>query len=382
MADQKRKARSDGRFEAKITEGGKRISRYFSTSAEANAWRTQQKALQLEGIKLIPEKVPFGVLAEAWLLAKRGSVRLTTFENYQLMYDLHIKDKFAASTPQEVCGELQEYINAKKLTHSASIVRCLHFLIQSVLRLAVDKSLIRKQPRIIGLPMPNKREPEPMTKDQMVLLLRAAKKSRYSPALWLELGTGLRRGEILALEWSDLGPDYVKVTKTLERSNGGSVIQAPKTKAGKRKVYVDPLILAKVRCMPKIKIKSDDTSDDTLSSKILFCTQSGGYILPRNFSRQFKSWVSVADKLIRAENIKRKEENVEEVPLMAGRRLHDMRHQFGSLMADLGIHPSVAKGLTGHSREDMVLAYTNPTAALGKAASQRIGARLAELLDS
>ena len=382
MADKKRVERKDGRFEVKITEGGKRISKYFESSAAANAWRTQQKALQLQGITLIPERVPFGVLAEAWLLAKKGSVRLTTHENYQLMYDLHIKTKFAASTPQEVCKDLQDYINAKKLTYSASIVRGLHFLIQSVLRLALDKSLINKQPRIIGLPAPNKREPEPMTKDQLVMLLRAAKKSRYSPALWLELGTGLRRGEILALEWSDLGEDYVSVSKTLERSNDGLVIQAPKTKSGKRKVYVDPLILAKVRCMPKIKIKSDDKSDDKVSSKILFCTQSGGYILPRNFSRQFKNWVAGADKLILAENIKRKKENLEEIPLMAGRRLHDMRHQFGSLMADLAIHPSVAKGMTGHSKEEMVLAYTNPNAALGKIASQRIAERLIELLDS
>ena len=380
MADIKRAERKDGRFEVKITEDGKRISKYFESSAEANAWRTQQKALQLQGITLIPDRVPFGILAQAWLEAKKGDVRQTTSESYRYLYDHHIKEEFADKTPQQVADGWQNYINKMKKNYSASTTIKLNFLIKAVMEVALDRDLIRKLPRIIGLPSPVKRQPEPMTIDQIKILIRASAKSRYSPILWLELSTGLRRGEILALEWTDLSGNSVSVTKSLEVTRDkGLVIQPPKTKAGKRKIDIEPVIMKKIQAMPIIRTKAPDGK--TVTSKIVFCTTNGTYLSPTNFSKRFRSWVRVADKLIYWENIKRRRDELEEIPPITGRRFHDLRHQFGSLLADLGVHPSVAKRLTGHAKEDMVLHYTNPNAALSKEASQLIGAQMLELLD-
>lgn len=364
MADQKRKARSDGRVEVKITENGIRISKYFESSAEANAWRTLQKALQLNGIKAIQEKVLFGPLAESWLAAKKGGIRQTTWRDYRSIYDNHIADKFAQSTLKQVLDGRQDFINAKKEVRSPSLVHKLHIIINSVLLIALDRDLIRKIPRIVGLPAPVKRRPVPMTKQQLVCLVKAAGTSRYLPILWLELATGLRRGELLALEWDDLTEAGITVNKSLNRFG---VLQPPKTESGNRTIALDPWIIGKVKAMPRCKIKGKGTI-----SKILFCTSTGKYCSPRNFSHLFSRWVTAANKML--------EKDFPGAPLLTAFRLHDMRHQFGSLLADLKVHPSVAKEMTGHSREDMVMDYTRPNALLAKEAATSIGDKLADLL--
>jgi integrase len=67
--------------------------------------------------------------------------------------------------------------------------------------------------------------------EQVSALLRAAEGSRYHPALALIAGTGLRRGEALALHWSDVDLDAgtLAVTSTLARIGGELVSSAPKT---------------------------------------------------------------------------------------------------------------------------------------------------------
>ena len=65
-----------------------------------------------------------------------------------------------------------------------------------------------------------------MTPDQVRSLLLAAKPSRYAPLFELLVNTGLRRGEALALHWSDLDFDekLLRVGGTLARVAGELVV--------------------------------------------------------------------------------------------------------------------------------------------------------------
>lgn len=70
--------------------------------------------------------------------------------------------------------------------------------------------------------------------------------------------TGMRRGELLALKWSDI--DYknnlIHITKNLVTSSGvKEVIYPPKTKAGKRDVKVDNTTLAILRHWQAVQAK-------------------------------------------------------------------------------------------------------------------------------
>jgi hypothetical protein len=62
-------------------------------------------------------------------------------------------------------------------------------------------------------------------------LLEAAKGDRLEPLIVLMLGTGLRRGEALALHWSDvdLAAGHVRVRWTLSRIDRHLIFDEPKT---------------------------------------------------------------------------------------------------------------------------------------------------------
>jgi integrase len=71
---------------------------------------------------------------------------------------------------------------------------------------------------------------------QVAELLRAAEGSRYASLFALLVHTGLRRGEALALQWSDvdLAKRLLRVRGTLARSDGELLVTEPKTAKSKR----------------------------------------------------------------------------------------------------------------------------------------------------
>jgi integrase len=62
----------------------------------------------------------------------------------------------------------------------------------------------------------------------------------------LALATGLRRGELLALRWSDLdlGCSILKVERSLEETKGALRFKCPKTKSGRRALELPPSAVA------------------------------------------------------------------------------------------------------------------------------------------
>ena len=84
-----------------------------------------------------------------------------------------------------------------------------------------------------------------LTREEMQRFLIQAKEDGYLELFLLDLATGLRRGELLALQWSDLNFDTgeLRVTKQICRINGKLVISEPKTKASVRTLLLPPTIL-------------------------------------------------------------------------------------------------------------------------------------------
>jgi integrase len=86
------------------------------------------------------------------------------------------------------------------------------------------------------------REAAYLTPDQVRSLLLAAKPSRYAPLFELLVNTGLRRGEALALHWSDIDFDekLLQVRGTLARVTGELVVSETKTPRSRRVVPLSP----------------------------------------------------------------------------------------------------------------------------------------------
>jgi integrase len=64
---------------------------------------------------------------------------------------------------------------------------------------------------------------------------------------FLALATGMRRGELLALRWSDIEDDRVRVERSLEQTRGGLKFKAPKTKRSRRSVTIPAEVATELR---------------------------------------------------------------------------------------------------------------------------------------
>ncbi len=85
-----------------------------------------------------------------------------------------------------------------------------------------------------------------LTREEIQRFLIHAKAEGYFELFLLELTTGLRRGELLALQWDDLNLETgeLKITKQVYRTKeDGLLISQPKTKSSIRTVSLPPALL-------------------------------------------------------------------------------------------------------------------------------------------
>lgn len=204
-----------------------------------------------------------------------------------------------------------------------------------------------------------------MNREDIHVFLDKAKKYRYYAAYFLELATGLRRGEILALRWKDidLKEGTVKIIRHLVRVKGGMVFQEPKTEKSKRTIEI-PEEAIKVLKTHKAKMAAEkleagdayEGSDDE-KERLVFCTTSGKPIHPRSFVRDFQGCL--------------KQAGLERL------RFHDMRHTYATMLLEAGTALNAVQEQLGHHSPTFTAEqYGHVTKRMKKEAANVMGAIL------
>ncbi|MBD5084003.1 MAG: hypothetical protein HDT33_02785 [Clostridiales bacterium] len=121
-------------------------------------------------------------------------------------------------------GRVQRYahIELKDKGLSNRFIRGVHGVLNSALEQAVKERLITSNPAEgCKLPKIEKKEMKVLLPEQISAYLQEANKRGRLPAYYLELTSGLRRGELLALLWTDLDVENmtISVTKQVNRIN-------------------------------------------------------------------------------------------------------------------------------------------------------------------
>lgn len=129
-------------------------------------------------------------------------------------------------------------------------VRSCYHVIRMALDRAVKDSLIKKNPILgVKLPPPEPKEMKVLSKEEIQRFLIQAKAEGMYELFLLELTTGLRRGEILALTWDDLNFETgeLHISKQVTPVGGKNIISEPKTKAAFRTIILPPVMVGLLR---------------------------------------------------------------------------------------------------------------------------------------
>ena len=259
--------RKDGRWEGRIVIGydekglpkTKNVLAKTKTECVAKLKKLRESTEQPVPNRAKPG-LPLGEWLDFWYQnCKKSSLRPNTQMGYEQRIYRHIVpalgaiplDKLTQNDLQQFYTELKQ--NGRLLRAnlygpglSDQTVRGCHTTLRSALDKAVEEKLIAQNPAAgCKLPSAKPREMQVLTVEEMQRLLIQAKEDGCYELLLLELATGLRRGEILALQWDDLNFDTgaLRVERQVHRVKGELVVSQPKTKAANRSVILPAPVL-------------------------------------------------------------------------------------------------------------------------------------------
>jgi len=129
---------------------------------------------------------------------------------------------------------------------SDQTIRGIHTTLHAALDKAVSEKLLFRNPADgCRLPPAKAREMQVLTPEEIQRLLIQAKEDGCYELLLLELSTGLRRGDICALQWNDLNlrTGELRIERQVHRVKGELVLSPPKTKASNRSVILPTSVM-------------------------------------------------------------------------------------------------------------------------------------------
>ena len=374
--------RSDGRWEGRYTAGrdkatGKLLYRNVLAKTQAeckaklreamrNAQQAEPKLQTVEQPRKELDQPVCRFTTGEWLrtwyeLYSKPNLRETTQEQYTNFLEKHLipnigdipLDKLTSLRLQKLYQDLrtsgrviQNNVECSGL--SPKTVRSIHMVLHSALEQAVKEGLIKKNPTDgCNPPKLERKEMKVIQPEQIGAYLQAAANRNVLPMFYLELTSGLRRGELLALLWTDLDLEKksISVCKSVRGSQGELKVSAPKTRHSIRTVVIP-------RQTVDLLIQQHNLHPDN----------------PYMFPSPVTGTMYHPDAAGRIHRKLLKEAGIEPV------RFHDLRHTFATLALQNGVDIKTLSGMLGHYSSGFTLdTYTHITDKMQQEAAEKVG---------
>lgn len=361
--------RSDGRWEGRYTAGydqtGKRITKNVLGKTQAEVKEKLAKAIE-ESKKLDIVRSDEYTVAE-WLrlwyeLYARPNIRPTTADSYHRGIESHViprigeikLKKLTSRDIQKLYKDLQENGRLRKSKKqqnglSNATVRGIHMMLHNALDRAVKERLILHNPtEDCIIPKIQKQEMKILHPEDMKAYLEAADRRGVLPMFYLELVTGIRKGELTALLWSDLDEERrtISVSKqAVGDRNRNVTISRPKTENSVRKISIP---------QSAVELLRQEHEKHPENPWMFPSPKTGEMYHPDSIAK-------LHEKILR-------DTGLEHI------RFHDLRHTFATMALQNGVDVKTVSSMLGHYDAGFTLrTYTHATRQMQEQAAEKMG---------
>jgi integrase len=244
---------------------------------------------------------------------------------------LHIVDYL------EKLSEPGSRLDKKEGALSTGTIQYHHRILKNIFSRAVEWRVIKNNPAAdVKRPKVFHKEIVPYDEKEVQLLLQALQKEpfHWRMMITLALTTGLRRGELLGLEWKhvDLKAGIISVEQSVSLSPGGEAhVKEPKTRNSRRKVTLPASILEELKDYYKYRAKERDKLGDAWEGGMYFFIFSHPNGKAYHQERPYLWFRHFVQK-----------NGFRYI------RFHDLRHTSATLLINQGVHAKIISERLGH----------------------------------
>lgn len=360
--------RADGRWEARVVIGydekGLPLTKCVTALEKTKCLEKLEQLKEEVGLvrrNTVKSDMPFGEWIDFWYQQYcKMTIRQSTQASYENKIYNHIIPEIGSIKLNELMqNDLQQFYarakNGGRLQYTECLggglsdrtIRSIHAVCRQALEKAVSENLITANPAIgCKLPPKKSREMQVLTPEEMQRFLIQAKYEGYFEMLLLELTTGMRRGELLALQWDDLNFDSgeLNICRQVYHVKGSMQISEPKTKSSIRTII-----------LPKVVLNVLAEYRKTVNSRWMFPSPIIED-MPRNPQSVYKKFKSILERS-GCKNI----------------RFHDLRHTFATTALANGMDVKTLSSIIGHvSSQTTLNIYLHSTHEMQRRAATKI----------
>ena len=354
--------RKDGRYSyCYMDPTGVRRTIYATDLKEL---REKEKSINREleeGIRVNPESKNMTVEQLFRIYISTRTLKANSRCHYEYIWSCYISNELGEMKVVQVKPSHIKlfYTKLEKANYSHNTLKLIHALLLSSFELAVADDIIRKNPAYKALNRQGtpQKQKKALSISQQQQLTSFAENSLtymlYFPMIQIFLGTGCRRGELLALTWSDVDMEQKEIhitSQLLYRDFGEGNkfhISSPKTEAGNRTIPMNESVYEAFVMQKKLNFMQGIRRTVVIDGKsdFIFITKNGNPLNPQRINKILSNMV--ADYNEQEEWLAKKEQR--KADLLPHITAHILRHTACTRMMETGINMKVIQHIMGHS---------------------------------
>lgn len=319
--------RKDGRWEARyvkevLPDGKKKYGSVYADNYKDVKVKQQQYLLHPTKVVSDSMNLTVNILIAEWLESIKNQVKPNTYQKYESVCKNHIVNKIGSVLVKLISNYtiINFTNNLKEKNLSAKSINDILIVLGLAFKYAEEEYEIT-MPRIRYL-KEEKKEIRVLSVNEQLQLTKYLNCNIdiYKFGILLALYTGIRIGELCALQWADITDNYIRINKTMTRvktENGRTEIKigSPKSDSSKRLIPTPQCLLTLINQFRNVGyVLSTDKLD---------------YTEPRLMQIKFEKIIAESD--------------------LEKTNFHALRHTFATRCVEAGVDVKTLSEILGHS---------------------------------